>query len=92
VDVAAHDIGYFSWTYDNEGVCTLPDPEGGTHTIQIRKRGIQMTFEIVDAQVSVTIPDMVKAAPFLYTHGSRIFFGNASGAYDFEGPEFFISR
>jgi hypothetical protein len=92
VDVAAHDTGYFRWTYYNEAVCTLPGPEGGTHTIQIRKRGSQMTFEIVDAQVSVTIPDLVKAAPFLYTRGSRLFFGNASGAYHFASPEFSVAR
>ncbi len=51
-----------------------------------------MTFEIVDAEVSVTIPDLAKAAPFLHARASRIFFGNASAMYHSERPEFFVSR
>jgi hypothetical protein len=34
----------------------------------------------------VTIPDLTVAAPFLYTGTSRVFFGNASGAYSFDPP------
>ena len=87
VDVAAHDTGNFHWTYYNEAVGKLPGPAGGAHTIQIRKDGSRATFEILDVGIIVTIPDLGKAAPFLYLRASRLFFGNASSAYYFERPE-----
>jgi hypothetical protein len=91
VDVVAHDTGNFHWTYYNEAVGRLPGPAGGTHTIQIRKDGSGATFEVVDLGIIVTIPDLGKAAPFLYARASRIFFGNACSAYYFERPELFAS-
>jgi hypothetical protein len=87
VDVAAHDTGNFHWTYDNEGVGTLPGVAGGTHTVRISKSGVSAVFEIVDTGIVVTIPNLTVAAPFLYTGASRIFFGNASSAYTFEQPQ-----
>ena len=86
VDVAAHDVGYLHWTYSNLGVGALPGAAGGTHTVQISKRGAQVTFSILDVGIVVTIPDLTVAAPFLYTGASRIFFGNASSAYSFDPP------
>jgi hypothetical protein len=86
VDVMAHDVGYFHWTYSNQGVGSLPSPAGGTFVAQIRKTGSQATFEILDTAIVATIPDIGTAAPFLHTSPSRIFFGNASSAYSFDGP------
>jgi hypothetical protein len=86
VDVMAHDVGYFHWTYSNQGVGSLPSAQGGTFTAQIRKTGSQTTFEILDTAIIVTVPDLRIAAPFLYTSASRIFFGNASGGYFFDDP------
>ena len=84
VDVAAHGVGYGVFTYFAEAVGYLPPgPDGGIFTARIRKTGTQATFEILDANppIVVTIPDIVAAAPFLGSSASRIFFGNASGAY-----------
>ena len=86
VDVVAHDVGYLHWTYSNQGVGALPGAAGGTHTVQISKRGAQVTLAILDVGIGVTIPDLTVAAPFLYTGASRIFFGNASSAYSFDPP------
>ena len=86
VDVVAHDTGSMHWTYSNQGVGSLPSASGGTFTAQIRKIGSQTIFEILNAAIVVTIPDIGAAAPFLYTSPSRIFFGNASGAYVFDNP------
>ena len=86
VDLVAHDVGNFHWTYSNMGVGALPGAAGGTHTVQISKHGTQATFEILDAGIGATIPDLTIAAPFLYTGPSSIFFGNASSAYVFDPP------
>ena len=88
VDVAAHDTGNFHWTYSNEGVGALPGAAGGTHTVRISKSGAEATFEILDAGITVIIPDLSVAAPFLFAGASRIFFGNASSAYLFDPPQF----
>lgn len=87
VDVAAHSSGYGVFTYFAEDVGYLPPgPDGGVFTARIRKAGSQATFEILDTTppIVVIIPDIESAAPFLGTSASRIFFGNASGAYSYE--------
>jgi len=86
VDVMAHDIGNFHWTYTNQGVGSLPGATGGAFTAWIRKAGNQVTFEILSTAIVATIPKIATAAPFLFTSPSRLFFGNASGAYTFDGP------
>lgn len=86
VDVMAHDLGNLHWTYSNQGVGFLPGANGGTFTAQIRKTGHQVTFSVLDTAIVATIPDIILAAPFLYTSASRFFFGNASGAYSFDSP------
>lgn len=86
VDVAAHSSGFGVFTYFAEAVGFLPPgPDGGAFTARIRKTGTQATFEILDANppIGVTIPDIDAAAPFLGSSASRIFFGNASGAYSY---------
>jgi hypothetical protein len=87
VDVAAHSIGYGEFTYFDIAVGYLPpiSPEGGVFTARIRKSGNQVTFEILDADppIAVTIPDIRFTAPFLDASNSRIFFGNATGEYEF---------
>lgn len=88
VDVAAHSLGYGEFTYFNIAVGYLPPtwPGGGLFTARIRKSGSEVTFEILDANppITVTIPDVRFAAPFLDASNSRIFFGNASGEYLFD--------
>ena len=92
VDMVAHDIGSLHWTYSSHGVGTLPGPDGGTFTAQIRKAGKQATFEILGTAVVATIPDIAGAAPFLSTTASRLFFGNASSAYTFDDPLVFAAQ
>jgi hypothetical protein len=88
VDVVAHDAGAFHWTYSVFGGA-LPGAAGGTHTVRIRKIGPRAIFEIIEAGITVTIPDIAKAAPFLSTQSGRLFFGNASSAYTFDPPLLF---
>ncbi len=91
VDVVAHDTGAFHFTHSTEAG-HLPGPKGGMFTARIHKTGGQAIFQILDTPITVTIPDIRAVAPFLYVSGSRIFFGNASSAYSFEGPRVIPDR
>jgi hypothetical protein len=85
VDVAAHSVGFGEFTYFDMAIGFLPPngPDGGLFTARIRKIGSQLTFEILDTDppIVTTVADLASAAPFLDATNSRIFFGNASGAY-----------
>jgi hypothetical protein len=82
VNVVAHDVGYFSFTYDRDAGY-IGGPSGGTYTARIRKVDTRVTFEILGTDIAVTIPDIIAAAPFLNQVPTRIFFGNALGNYSF---------
>lgn len=87
VDVAAHgnDYGASTFTYLQSIGQLSQGPWGGSITARITKVGNQITFEILDAvpAISLTIPDIASAAPFLNPLNSHIFFGNASNQYSF---------
>jgi hypothetical protein len=83
VDVAAHDEGMFSFTSFHENLGILGGPEGGTFMARIRKHGAHVRFEILGTDVALVIHDITSEAPFLINVPTRIFFGNASGAYLF---------
>lgn len=85
VDVAAHSVGYGVFTFIEMGVGYLPPtaPDAGVFTARIRKSGNEVTFQILDTPIFVTVPDVRAYAPFLDDSNSRIFFGNASGEYLF---------
>jgi hypothetical protein len=82
VDVAAHDVGFFSFTYF-ESIGHLKTQAGATWIARIRKIGPSVTLEILGTSIAVTIDDIYATAPFLKDVPTRMFFGNALGAYSF---------
>jgi hypothetical protein len=82
VDVAAHDVGFFSFPFIRR-VGSLPSPSGGAFIVRIRKVGTQVTFQILGKRILLTIPDIGAVAPFLKVTPTRIFFGNASGTFEY---------
>jgi hypothetical protein len=83
VDIAAHDVGMFSFTYMSESIGILGGGAGGTFTARIRKVGQRIQFEILGTGIVLVVPNVLAAAPFLDENRSRLFFGNASGPYVF---------